>query len=420
MKILYKNACVVTQNIQREIIGNGFVSTKDQYIAGIGSGEPDENFDKVIDLEGKWLLPGFVNSHVHLGESVYFPFIQEKLTLSGYLDRTEEICASSEEIEKQRDVICKFSLYQLIQNGVTTIGGGRVTQTANGFQMPNTSGYMLMNSTKLGHFSINAYESFSKILTEENNPINKHCVFIHSLSRIGKEGLDIVKRLKSEFENLIIMIHIEEDELESCTVREKWNASSVEVLQGNGILDCNTFLIHGNHLSDLDLDIISESGSIICHCLTSNLTVADEVLDINKVLNRNIKLVVATDGPITGSGFNLLSEIRKVYQYHNRFFGKEKVSPQECLDMITINSANAIGHGGISGSIEVGKLANFLILEPPFEFKLNEIVNALIRYELVDVFGVVLNNNIVVWNKELQFEDWHKTKLDFSNLLKSI
>ena len=192
------------------------------------------------------------------------------------------------------------------------------------------------------------------------------------------------------------------------------------MLENEGILDSKTFLIHGNYLSDSDLDIIANSGATICHCVTSNLTVADRVLDITKALERKINLVVATDGPITGAGFNILNEVRKVYQYQNRFVDAEKVSPQKCLDMITINPANAIGQSEVSGSIEAGKLANFVIFEPPFEVKPQEIVNMLIRYELIDVFGVVINGERVVWDRNLIVEDWEKTRLAFSSLIESI
>lgn len=421
MKVLYKNATILTQNQSREVIDVGFVSVVDGYISDVSVEAPDNSvFDQVINLGGKWLLPGFVNPHVHLGESVYFPFINRKLSLSGYLERTEEVYASNEEIGRNRELVCKYSLYQLIQNGTTTIGGGRVTQTATEFQIPNTSGYMLMNSAKLGHFSDNALENFLKKRNEETIALNKHCIFIHSLSRIGRDEINVVKKLKNELRDLIVMIHVEEDESESNIVREKWGDSSIQVLENEGILDSKTFLIHGNHLSNSDLDIVASAGATLCHCVTSNLTVADRVIDITKALERKINLVVATDGPITGAGFNILNEVRKVYQYQNRFLNEEKVSPQACLDMITINAANAVGQSDVSGSIETGKLANFVICEPPFEVKPQEIVNMLIRYELIDVFGVVINGERVVWDRNLIVEDWKKTQLAFSNLIESI
>ena len=116
MKVLYKNALILTQNQSREFFKSGFVSVVDGYISDVGIETPEDTvFDQVINLEGKWLLPGFVNSHVHLGESVYFPFINKKLSLSGYLERTEELYVSNEEIGKKRDLVCKFSLYQLIR-----------------------------------------------------------------------------------------------------------------------------------------------------------------------------------------------------------------------------------------------------------------------------------------------------------------
>lgn len=421
MKVLYKNANIVTQNSKREIIENGFILAEEGKIVDLGKECPLEyKFDDVVDLEGKWLLPGFINSHVHLGESVYFPFIKEKLTLVGYLNRTEEIYASSFDIGNKRDVACIFSLFQLILNGVTTIGGGRVSETAKKLSIPNTSGYMFMDSAKLGHFSSNAFDSFLDLKESEVDSLTQHCVFIHSLSRIGVNELETVKRLRQQITDLIVMIHVAEDGGECEQVSKKWGASAIVTLKENGILSKNTFLVHGNHLSDFDLDIISDSGATICHCLTSNLTVADKVLDISKVLDRDINTVIATDGPITGAGFNLLNEARKVYQYQNRFLEKEKLAPQQCLDMITVNAASAINQSDLVGSIEVGKLANFVVLNPLFEIRSHQIVDSLFRYDFIDIYGVVINGTKAVWDKQILFSDWNKIQHEFSDLVKSI
>ena len=68
-----------------------------------------------------------------------------------------------------------------------------------------------MNSAKLGHFSSNAHDNFLKTKNEEDNILNRHCIFIHSLSRIGKDEIDVVKKLKHELHDLMVMIHVEED-----------------------------------------------------------------------------------------------------------------------------------------------------------------------------------------------------------------
>jgi cytosine/adenosine deaminase-related metal-dependent hydrolase len=421
MEILYKNAAIVTQNQSREVIDNGYVIVKDGYVSDLGEGEPvNHDCDRVIDLDKKWLLPGFVNPHVHLGESVYFPFITDKLPLAGYIDQTEKIYASSKEIGEKRDVACKYSLYQLISNGATTIGGGRVSDIAKVCNIPNTSGYMLMNSNKLSHFSENAFDNFLHIHREEDSNITRHAIFIHSLSRVGEEELMVVKKLKEELMGLIVMLHIDEERAECESVLKKWGRDSVEVLEKYELLDENTMLVHGNHLSASNLDRVAKAKASICHCLTSNMTVADKILDLKPVVERGINIVIGTDGPITGAGFDILNEARKVYQYQNRFRGSSQITPQQCLDMITVNAAKAIGHQETVGSIAEGKLANFVVIEPPFALESQTIVDMLIRYELTEIFGVILQGEQVVWDRKILFDDYQDNQSQFSQLIASI
>ena len=63
MDILYKNANIVTQNSRREIISTGYVSVHDDRVDEVGIVSPSgRKYDEVIDLEGRWLLPGFMRS----------------------------------------------------------------------------------------------------------------------------------------------------------------------------------------------------------------------------------------------------------------------------------------------------------------------------------------------------------------------
>jgi len=159
------NTTIITQNDTRQIIARGFIYIKDSEIVAMGSGEYSGDLSivgEIIDGAEYIVSPGFINAHVHLGETIYANFVKESLPLQEYLETTNKIFLKSEAIEREREIICDYSLLQLIKNGTTTIAGGRTHRSGERSGILNISGYMLMQSPKLGKFSKGIEKQFQQ------------------------------------------------------------------------------------------------------------------------------------------------------------------------------------------------------------------------------------------------------------------
>lgn len=415
MKILVKNGTIITQNYSREVIPGGDVLVQDSKIIAVGKNLSGTHADKEIDATGTWVIPGLINVHVHLGETIYAPFMLDRYPLKKYLSITEKMASSSKSIEKGRLSVACYSLLQLLRSGTTTISGGRTSESAELMGMRNVSGYMLMHSRKLGHFSKNFGDKLQYLIFHTNQDLTSHAIFIHSLGRVSKAMLNGVRVFLSKNKDIRLMIHVAENTNSSEVSIKKWGKSEIEILESFSLLNERTLLVHGNLLNRSDLDIIRERGCSIAHCPSSSMNTSDAMLDLYTVLAKGINAVIATDGVVTASDYSVLREAGFAYKYHNRFTPKNLIAPERFFDMITINAALALGLEEKIGSIGEGKEADILIVEPPFEKSIADPVKQLIRYaNLIRVRDVIIGGKLMLSGlSERQINGESKTRHEF-------
>jgi len=420
MKSLLKNATVITQNGNREILPQTDVLIDGAHIAAIGR-RLEGPVDKTIDVTDLIVSPGIINTHVHLGETAYAPFMPQRTPLDAYLQQAEAYAAAIASIEGARQTIASYSLLQLIQAGTTTVGGGRTAASASQLGIRNVSGYMLMRSQKLGHFSQDITGGFTNEQAIYANGLTSHAFFIHSLHTVDAQILSEVAPLFAADTTIRLMIHVAESELSRKGAEQKWGMSEIEVLESYSLLNNRTLIIHGNHLTNKDLRTIRKYGASIAHCPSSNMNTADDMLSLCTVAEEGITAAIATDGVVTSGSFSALHEAHIAYQYHNRFERNDSVSAQRVFDMVTINAAKALGLEQQIGSIEVGKAADIVIYSPPFPASTIDPVKQLIYYtELATVREVFINGEHRLAQSQLLLPNAKGIEQEFQSILQSI
>ncbi|HUX35634.1 MAG TPA: amidohydrolase family protein [Candidatus Paceibacterota bacterium] len=401
MEILIKNAAIVTQNKNREIIERGFVSIKGKFIAAIGRGNPKKTSAKkqiTIDASGYALFPGFINSHVHLGETIYPKFIGKKNSLESYIEITNKISLLSKIPEKERRTVCDYSLLKIIKSGTTAVAGGRTRESAESFEIINVSGYMLMQSPKLGKFSIDIEKNFSNEFRSSKKQLTIPSIFIHSLSTVDHKILSSVRYIKRKYKNIPIMVHAGETKEAEKTAIIKFGTTSVQTLNKYGLLGKQTLLVHANNLSREDVKLIINSGASVVHCLSSNLRLTGTTADIKYLKNKKANICIATDGYTTSGTLSVLFEARECYKYHNKE-AETCLSAQEVFDMITINPAKALGISEKTGSIEKLKRADIVFIKIN-KTVTSKILSSLLSDDSMNPNGVIAGGKIMVWENK--------------------
>jgi len=395
-KIIY-NCSIITQNKNRKIIPRGYIVFGEK-IKKVGEGNPSKNFLKKYesyDLRGQIITPGFINTHIHLGETLFRRIVKKNTTLHSYLKITENFYKKNPQIESKRKIISNYSLLLATKSGTTTICGGRVRKYSRTWGIRNISGFMLMKSAKLSK-----YYDRSMVLQNalrQSTELNKTGVFIHSLNTVDQKKLEQIQKLLLKIHSpFIIMIHVAESLRNENEIKKKWGAGSVTILNNYKLLTPHTLLIHGTFFTNNDLTLIKKYKVKIAHCPSSNLLLSGHTLQIKKLLNKGIRCSIATDGYATSGTLDVLEEARRAYLIH-----KKKISAQQIFDMITIDAAHCLSIERITGSLEKKKYADFTIIKPQSRLKLKRTPRLLLTQKNT-VTGVIVNGKWLWKNEKLK------------------
>lgn len=189
-----------------------------------------------------------------------------------------------------------------------------------------------------------------------------------------------------------------------------------EYLHSIGLLDSNVIAAHGVWLNPTEIGLFAETGTSIGHCPKSNLKLASGIADTDTYLKAGITVGVGTDGTASNNTLDMVEEMRfaallpKVTHYD-----PEAVNAATALQMATSKGAKALGLEKLTGSIEVGKSADFLLIHAdasnmqPIYDEYSALVYAMnsknIRYSMVNGEWIMRNREVLHIDKEETLEE---------------
>lgn len=156
----------------------------------------------------------------------------------------------------------------------------------------------------------------------------------------------------------------------------KWTPpgqSPVEYLDGLGVLDSRTLMVHAVHMTDSDWEIAARRGCTAVFCPRSNANIGAGRPRVEKAISLGINCALGTDSLASNTDLNLFAEAAFLLAGH------PSIDPERAIGMVTVNPARALGREGIWGSIEPGAKATILAVDIPSEVDESKLYEALIH-----------------------------------------
>jgi len=373
MKIAYINATFFSLDHDNQVYENGMMITEDRQITYIGKQlSAIADVDQVVDLKGKWVLPGLVNAHSHIlmtllrgsGDDMLLkPWLETKIWPLEQ-QYTSEIASVS----------AQLGILEMLKTGTTTFS-----------DMFNPNGIdsdvvmeSIMNTGIRGAFSHTIFsmgtpeeqksnlveaERFAKIYKTVADGRFTTMVAPHSPYSCTTDALLESLRIAKENE-LMIHIHVSETEYEILDIEKRFGARPVEYLRKLGIFNQPTVMAHGVVLNDEERDILKEYDVRVAHNPISNLKLGSGIADIVSLLDKDIKVGIATDSTASNNNLDMFEEMRVAALLQKGMYkDATKLPAEKTLALATRIGAEAIGMGH-TGSLEVGKKADFITIYP--------------------------------------------------------
>ncbi|MFX1490682.1 MAG: amidohydrolase family protein [Promethearchaeota archaeon] len=375
MRILIRNAMIITMDSQRRVLKNTDLLLEDSTIAVIGK-DIKEKADRIIDGTGRMILPGFICGHTHLYGIMLRGAPLDIKPTTDFLQILDRIWWKVDSAFVNEDAYASAlaSCYEFVKSGTTcfadTYSGpgsieGVLDAIAKGVTQVGIRGILAFeaterNSKKEGERGLNENTRFLKKLQKTPNDLLYGMYSLHASFTISDE---LIQKTREQADQLPapLTIHTSEGLIDVYHNIERYDKRTVERLFDLGVLGPDVVLAHCVHVNHDELELIRGSGAVVAHNPMSNMNNAVGVAPVKEMCELGIPVCLGNDGFI----FDAIENIRTAYLIHKVHHLDTRVTtPLQIIEMATINGAQAYGLGEKIGSIEQGKQADILILHP--------------------------------------------------------
>jgi 5-methylthioadenosine/S-adenosylhomocysteine deaminase len=139
--------------------------------------------------------------------------------------------------------------------------------------------------------------------------------------------------------------------------------SPIGYLAQVGIATPRTVIAHGVHVDDAELQILRESGSAVTHCPSSNLKLGSGVADVVRLRQARVTVGIGADGAACNNELDGFVEIRLATLLARTLRGQGALTAADALGMATREGARALHLEAETGTLEVGRRADIVVID---------------------------------------------------------
>ncbi len=411
--ILIKGGTLVTMDEDDSIV-RGDLLIRDGRIASIR--ETGLQADMIIDAAGCAVLPGFIQTHIHLCQTL-FRGAADDLPLLDWLKKRVWPMEAAHTAQSIR-ASARLGVAELIKGGTTcALTMETVNHTEEVFKVVEETGFR----ATVGKCMMDKGDDVPEPLHEDTevslkgslalleawhgkgNGRIRYCFAPRFALSCTSELLALVAQLALKHK-VIVHTHASENKIECALVEDQTGLRNVAYLDSLGLTGRHVVLAHCVHLDASELETLATTRTNVAHCPSSNLKLGSGVAEVKKMLDRGISVSLGADGAACNNRLDMFTEMRSMALLQKALHGPEAIPAQQALRMATIGGARALGLEKEIGSLEIGKRADVVVvnLNALHAIPSTDLVSALVySAQTADVRSVVVDGQVLMKDGKL-------------------
>lgn len=387
--MLFKNATIVTVDPDRRIIQDGAIAVEGSRIAGVGKREdilqqfPDDK--EHVDLKGKVVIPGLINTHVHQSQSLIRGCADDMALIEWLMDRVWVLQGNYDEDDGR--ISAELCILEMLKSGTTafveTMLAGRygfdgIAKVVESSGIRAALSKIVMDVTK---YAEESEGSMYKGMVEEREASFQEALDMYDKwegkadDRIqvwfgprppGGTSSDLLKEMMeaANQRGMGVDIHLAEVKDDVAYMRNSFNMTPIEYCESVNMVGPRVLLIHCVQLQSDDIKRLAKTGTNVTHNPVCNAKLASGIAPIAEMLGAGVNVGLGTDGGPSNNSYDMINDMRWASYLQKVKLDDETVMPVETvMEMATLNGAKILGWEDRIGSIEVGKQADFVALD---------------------------------------------------------
>jgi len=430
--LLIKDALVVTCDGNHSIIENGVMAVNQGKITALEKSDTPAakklTAKKTIVANGNIVMPGLINMHCHAADSLFRGLV-ENLPLEEWLGRVwiAEKAILTPETTYLGSVL---GLAENLLSGSTTVMDmfwypDETVKAAKDLGMRVSTGGIFFDLPGIGGRSQQDY------ISEADNFYQNHssddsvipAILPHGSYTVSPQNLSEAKSIADQY-GILFCTHAAETQAEQNDIKTRYNNSVIRHLDKYNLLGKTSVLAHCVHLDDTEISLLAQSKTNVVLNPMSNLKLGSGIARVKEMHKAGINLTIGTDGAISGNDLDMWLAMRLTCGLAKGVnMEADALTAEQVLHMATISGAKALGKSDSLGSLEIGKNADFILVDinnchsvPLFD-PITHLVFGAGRSDVTDVF---VSGKHVVKNKKISGLDIEKIHEEVRQLAPSI
>jgi 5-methylthioadenosine/S-adenosylhomocysteine deaminase len=375
MKKIIVPGKIVSNNPEGDILTNHYVEIEGNKITAIKPYSKEIVDGEVFFAPHLTMIPGFVQTHIHLCQTL-FRGLADDLQLLDWLQLKIFPLENGHNKNSLR-VSAQLGINELFLGGTTTlIDMGTLRYQEVIFEELISSGIRgyagkcmidendlfpgLKNST--GEELKSSYELAKQFHNSAGGRVNYGFAprFVLSCS---EKLLRETKEMMKDFPGTIFHTHSSENKSEIEEVRRRHNKENIVYFDSLNCLDDHAVLAHCIHVNEDEIGLLKKTKTRVAHCPSSNLKLASGIARIPELLKKGVHVSIGADGAPCNNNLSAFVEMRLAALIQKPIYGASVMDAKTVFRLATIEGAKALHLEEKIGSIEVGKLADIVLLD---------------------------------------------------------